>query len=98
MVVLLPAQAVFSLFVFLQYIIEVKLVPPTSTSFTTPCKQSIPYSQFLRLCSNDKDFETISLEMRTFFLERGYPTHLFESTMQKAFGISRRHTTFGQNF
>ena len=40
-------------------------------------KESIPYSQFLRLrrlCSDDKDFETKSLEMRTFFVERGYPT------------------------
>ena len=39
-----------------------------------------------RLCSDDKDFETKSLEMRTFFVERGYsPTHLLDSAIQKAF-------------
>ena len=56
-------------------------------------KQSILYSQFLRLrrlCSDDKDFETKSLEMRTFFVERGYPTHLLDSAIQKAFNNSRR--------
>ena len=35
------------------------------------------------------NFETKSLEMRTFF-ERGYPTHLLDSAIQKAFNNSRR--------
>ena len=30
--------------------------------------------------------------MRTFFVERGYPTHLLESAIQKAFNNSRRDT------
>ena len=38
------------------------------------------------------DFEPKSLEMRTFFVERAYPTHLLDSTIQKAFSISRRDT------
>ena len=67
-----------------------------SSSHPNHTKQSIPYSQFLRLrplCSNDKDFETKSLEMRTFFVELcGYPTHLLDSAIQKAFSNSRRDT------
>ena len=47
---------------------------------------------FLRPCSDDKDFETRSLELRTFFVERGYPTHLLDSVSQKAFSISRWDT------
>ena len=49
-----------------------------SSSHPNHTKQSIPYSQFLRLrrlCSDDNEFGTKSLEMRTFFVERGYPTH-----------------------
>ena len=55
-------------------------------------KQSIPYSQFLRLrrlCSDVNDFETKSSETRTFFVERGYPTHLLDFAIQKAFSNSR---------
>ena len=66
-----------------------------SSSHANHTKQSIPYSQFLRLrrvCSEDKDFETKSLEMRTIFVERGYPTHLLDSAIQKAFNNSRRDT------
>ena len=47
-----------------------------SSSHPNHTKQSIPYSQFLRLCSDNKDFETKYLEMRTISVERGYPTHL----------------------
>ena len=39
-----------------------------------------------------KDFETKYLEMRTFFVERDYPTHLLDSAIQKAFNNSRRDT------
>ena len=58
-------------------------------------KQSIPYSQFLRLrrlCSDDKDFDTKPLEMRTFFVVRGYPTHPLDSANQKAYNNSRSDT------
>ena len=64
-----------------------------SSSHPNHTKKSIPYSQFLRLgrfCSDDKDFETKSLEMWTFFVERGYPTHLLDSA--KAFNNFRRDT------
>ena len=47
-------------------------------------KQSIP----CRLCSDNKDFKTKSLEIRTFFVERGYPTQLSDSTIQIAFSKS----------
>ena len=39
-------------------------------------KESIPYSQFLhlrRLCSDDRDFQTKSLEMRTFLSNVAIP-------------------------
>ena len=73
------------------------------SSYPNHTKQSIPYSQFLRLrrlCSDDKDFETKYLEMRTGFVERCYPTHLdlLDSAIQKASNNSRRDATFGQNF
>ena len=63
-------------------------------TLTTPSNPSLN-SQFLRLrrlCSDDKDFETKSLEMRTIFVERGYPTHLLDSAIQKAFNNSRCDT------
>ena len=66
-----------------------------SSSHPNHTKQSIPYSKFLclrHLCSDDKDFETRSLEMRTFFVERGYPTYLLDSAIYKAFNNSRRDT------
>ena len=62
-----------------------------ATSDHKHVKQSIPYSKFLRLCrlcSDNKDFKTKSLEIRTFFVERGYPTQLSDSTIQIAFSKS----------
>ena len=50
-------------------------------------KRSIPFSQFLRLrriCSEDEDFQARSLEMRHFFVQRGYPTSLLETAFSKA--------------
>ena len=47
-----------------------------SSSHPNHTKQSTPYSQFLRLrrlCSEDKDFETKSLEMRSFLLNVAIP-------------------------
>ena len=66
-----------------------------SSSHPNHTKQSIPYSQCLRLrrlCSDDKDFEIKSLEMRTFFVERAYPTHVLDYAIQEAFNNSRRDT------
>ena len=47
---------------------------------------------YCRLCSNGKDFETKSLEMRTFFVQHDYPTHLLDSEIQKGFNNSRSDT------
>ena len=60
--------------------------PPT---LNTPSNPSYtPNYKNCRLCSDDKDFETKpALEMRTIFVDRGYPTHPL-----KAFSISRRDT------
>ena len=66
-----------------------------ATCVSNNTKQSIPYPQLLNLrllCSDDKYFETISLETGTIFFERGYPTHLLYSAIQKAFNISRPDT------
>ena len=44
-----------------------------SSSYPNHTKQSIPFSQFLRLrrlCSEDEDFQSKSLEMRQFFVQR----------------------------
>ena len=63
--------------------------------FSCLLRLSTLYSQFLsirRLCIDDKDFGTKCLEMRTFFVERGCPTHLLDSAIQKAFNNSRRDT------
>ena len=66
-----------------------------SSSHPNHTKQSIPYPQFLRLhrlCSDDKDFETKSSEMRSFFVHRGYPTKLLDTAVQRASSIPRSDT------
>ena len=62
--------------------------PPT---LTTPSNQSLTpnFCAFAAFAAMT-DFETKSLEMRTFFVERGYPTHLLDSAIQKAFNNSPR--------
>ena len=58
-------------------------------------KQSSPFSQFLRLrrlCSEDADFQSKSLEMREFFVQRGYPTSLLDTSFSKASQIPRSET------
>ena len=55
-----------------------------SSSHPSHVKDSIPYSQFLRLrrlCSEDSDFNSKCDEMSNFFSERGYP----DSNLSKAF-------------
>ena len=66
-----------------------------SSSHPNHTKRSIPFSQFLRLrrlCSEDKDFHTKSLEMRDFFVQRGYPTSLLHTAFSKASQILRSET------
>ena len=60
-----------------------------SSSQPSHIKKSIPYSQFLRLrClrRDDRDFETTALEMRSFFVQFGYP-NLLDTAIQKVFGV-----------
>ena len=66
-----------------------------SSSHSNHTNKSIPYSQFLRLrrlCSDNRDFETNSLEIRSFFVQRGYPSNLWDTAIQKAFNVSRSDT------
>ncbi len=66
-----------------------------SSSHPNHTKRSILFSQFLRLhrlCSEDEDFHTKSLEMRDFFVQRGYPTSLLDTTFLKASQIPRSET------
>ena len=51
-------------------------------------KRSILFSQFLR----DEDFHAKSLEMRDFFVQRGYPTSLLDTVFSKASQIPRSET------
>ncbi len=66
-----------------------------SSSHPNHTKRSIPFSQFLRLrrlCSEDEDFHTKSLEMRDFFVQCGYPTSLLDTAFSKASQIPRCET------
>ena len=56
-----------------------------SSSHPSHVKNSIPYSQFLRLrrlCSEDSDFSLKSEEMCRFFDKRGYPEVDRQSALQ----------------
>jgi len=50
-------------------------------------KESIPYSQFLRLrrnCTNIEDFKKESIKMKTYFKYRNYPQKLIEDSFDRA--------------
>ncbi|XP_015197558.2 uncharacterized protein [Lepisosteus oculatus] len=50
-------------------------------------KNSLPFSQFLRLrrlCSDDIDFENQALEMYSFFINRGYPSSVIDRALARA--------------
>ncbi len=56
------------------------------------CKDSIPYSQLLRLrrlCSDNEDFIIKTEEMISFFKARGYPDHVLQSALDR---VSNNHT------
>ena len=51
------------------------------------CKDSIPYSQFLRIrriCSDIQDFDIHVVTFATYFLQRGYPLDLIKEAALKA--------------
>ena len=57
------------------------------------CRDSIPYSQFLRvrrICSLESDFQTNALTLASHFKRRGYPTKLIEESFLKASKIKRQ--------
>jgi len=63
-----------------------------SSSHPPTTKNSIPYSQFLRLrriCSRDEDFINQAAKMVTFFLARGYPRHVVDGAVERARSVSR---------
>ena len=56
------------------------------------CRNSIPYSQFLRIrriCSNLADFDRHACQYATYFLNRGYPTHIIEEAVLKTRRLDR---------
>ena len=64
-----------------------------SSSHPSHVKNSIPYSQFLRLrrlCSDDSDFSNKSKEMCQFFEKRGYPASVIQAAHHRAQQIDRQ--------
>ena len=64
-----------------------------SSAHPQKCKDSIPYSQFLRIkriCSNPIDFDRNVLQMSKHFHRRGYPIELLESAALKVKRIDRK--------
>ena len=56
------------------------------------CKNSVPYSQFLRLrriCSDENDYKTKSKEMASFFLQRDNPLAVVDRALQHVDTIPR---------
>ena len=63
-----------------------------TSSHPARCKNSIPYSQFLRLrriCSEENDFENKSKEMASFFRSRGYPSNVVQRAQERVSTIPR---------
>ena len=65
-----------------------------TSSHPPSCKNSIPYSQYLRLrrlCSDDVDFESRLTEMRNFFVSSGYPTAVLDDALSRISTVSRQN-------
>ena len=63
-----------------------------TSSHPARCKNSIPYSQFLRLrriCSEENDFGIKSKEMASFFRTRGYPSNMVQRAQERVSAILR---------
>ena len=63
-----------------------------TSSHPTRYKNSIPYSQFLRLrriCSEENDSENKSKEMAIFFRSRDYPTNVVQRAQERVSAIPR---------
>ncbi|XP_059825093.1 uncharacterized protein LOC132393706 [Hypanus sabinus] len=62
-------------------------------SSSHPCKNAIPFSQFLRLrriCSQDEAFHSRTKEMSSFFKQRGFPSSTINSALKCISPISRK--------
>ncbi|WP_419619241.1 GIY-YIG nuclease family protein, partial [Thiolapillus sp.] len=65
------------------------------SSHNPSTKNSIPFSQFLRLrrlCSDDADFEEKAEEMANFFLQRRYPENTVKKALDQVRPIPRQKT------
>ena len=65
-----------------------------SSSHPPSCKQSIPFSQLLRIkhcCSDNDDVITISNQVTNYFSARQYPKHIIESANKNIHSIHREH-------
>ena len=63
-----------------------------SSSHPSHVKDSIPYSQFLRLrrlCSEDSDFNSKCDEMSNFFSERGYSDSILSKALNRVQNVNR---------
>ncbi|XP_059504218.1 uncharacterized protein LOC125456532 [Stegostoma tigrinum] len=63
-----------------------------TSSHPPSCKNSIPYSQFLRLrriCSHDKTFHSRTSQMSKFFKVRNFPPTVIENALDRVSRISR---------
>ena len=63
-----------------------------SSSHPVSTKNSIPYSQFLRLrrlCSSDADFIIQSQKMSRYFTDQGYPSDVVSRSLERARAVSR---------
>ena len=65
-----------------------------SSSHPPSCKQSIPFSQLLRIkrcCSDNDDVITISNQVANYFSARQCPKHIIESANKNIHSIHREH-------
>jgi hypothetical protein len=63
-----------------------------SSAHPLACKNSIPFSQFLRvrkICTHLRDFDRNAIKLGTHFKRRGYPLPLLERTVLKARRLGR---------
>ncbi|KAI8781018.1 E3 ubiquitin-protein ligase XIAP X8 [Biomphalaria glabrata] len=63
-----------------------------SSSHPPSCKDSIPYSQLLRirrLCQDDNNFTEKATEMIEFFLRRGYPQAILDKALSRVENLKR---------
>ena len=94
----LKPQSLFSISTFLSKTTNWQPVSTTnpqllySSSHPSHVKDSIPYSQFLRLrrlCSEDSDFNSKCDEMSNFFSERGYPDSILSKALNRVQNVNR---------